>query len=61
MAGKFEIMNSTSGKFHFKLEAGNRRIILSGEMYETRSACENGIESVAISASNAEVVDTTQA
>ncbi|HEY0458294.1 MAG TPA: YegP family protein [Pyrinomonadaceae bacterium] len=46
MAGKLEIKNSTSGKFHFNLKAGNGQIILSGEMYETRSACENGIESV---------------
>jgi len=61
MAGKFEIKNSTSGKLHFNMKAGNRRIILSGEMYETRSACENGIESVAINATNAEVVDTIQA
>lgn len=46
MAGKFEIKTSTSGKFHFNLKAGNGQIILSSEMYETKSACENGIESV---------------
>ena len=112
MAGKFEIKQSTNGKFHFNLKAGNGQIILSSEMYETRgaaengiesvrknaadlsrfekrtstkgepyfvlkagngqeigrsetyssdSACQNGIESVAINATNAEVVDTTQA
>lgn len=46
MAGKFEIKKSTNDKFHFNLKAGNGQIILSSEMYETKSACENGIESV---------------
>lgn len=46
MAGKFEIKKSASGKFHFNLKAGNGQIILSSEMYESKSACENGIESV---------------
>jgi uncharacterized protein YegP (UPF0339 family) len=46
MAGKFEIKQSASGKFHFNLKAGNGQIILSSEMYETKSAAENGIESV---------------
>lgn len=46
MAGKFEIKQSTNGKFHFNLKAGNGQIILSSEMYESKGACENGIESV---------------
>ena len=46
MAGKFEIKQSASGKFHFNLKAGNGQIILSSEMYETKAAAENGIESV---------------
>ena len=46
MAGKFEIKQSANGKFHFNLKAGNGQIILSSEMYETKGACENGIESV---------------
>ena len=46
MAGKFEIKQSASGKFHFNLKAGNGQIILSSEMYETKGAAENGIESV---------------
>lgn len=46
MAGKFEIKQSTNSKFHFNLKAGNGQIILSSEMYETKSACENGIASV---------------
>lgn len=46
MAGKFELKTSASGKFHFNLKSGNGQIILSSEMYETRAAAENGIESV---------------
>lgn len=46
MAGKFEIKKSTNGKFFFNLKAGNGQIILSSEMYETKAACEGGIESV---------------
>ncbi len=53
MAGKFEIKKSTNGKFHFNLKAGNGQVILSGEMYETRGACENGIESVRKNAGDA--------
>lgn len=46
MAGKFEIKKSKNEKFLFNLKAGNGQIILSSEMYETKAACENGIESV---------------
>ncbi|MBP6001875.1 MAG: YegP family protein [Pyrinomonadaceae bacterium] len=46
MAGKFELKVSSNGKYHFNLKAGNGQIILSSEMYESKSAAENGIESV---------------
>ena len=46
MAGKFEIKKSTNGKFHFNLKAGNGQIILASEMYESKPACQNGIESI---------------
>ena len=46
MAGKFEIKKSTNDKYHFNLKAGNGQIILSSEMYESKSACQNGIESI---------------
>ena len=38
MAGKFEIKKSANGKFHFNLKAGNGQIILSSEMYESKTA-----------------------
>lgn len=46
MAGKFELKQSTNGKYHFNLKAGNGQIILSSEMYESKAAAENGIASV---------------
>jgi uncharacterized protein YegP (UPF0339 family) len=52
MAGKFEIKQSTNGKHYFHLKAGNGQIILSSELYETKSATENGIESVKTNAPN---------
>lgn len=46
MAGKFELNTSSNGKFFFNLKASNGQTILSSEMYETKSAAQNGIESV---------------
>ncbi|MEP7074161.1 MAG: YegP family protein [Acidobacteriota bacterium] len=46
MAGKFELAKSTNGKFFFRLKAGNGEKILGSEMYETKAAATNGIESV---------------
>lgn len=46
MAGKFEIKKSKTDKYHFNLKAGNGQIILSSEMYESKAACQNGIESI---------------
>ncbi len=44
--GKFEINKDKAGKFRFNLKAGNHQVILSSQGYATKSACENGIESV---------------
>ena len=46
MAGKFELNTSSNGKFFFNLKASNGEIILSSEMYESKSGAENGIASV---------------
>ncbi len=46
MAGKFELKVAKNGKYHFNLLAGNGQIILSSEMYESKSAAESGIASV---------------
>jgi uncharacterized protein YegP (UPF0339 family) len=44
--GKFEITKRKSGEFQFNLKAGNGQIILTSEGYNTKAACQNGIESV---------------
>ncbi len=46
MAGKFEIKESTGGKFRFNLKAENGQVILSSESYETKQGAEKGIDSV---------------
>ncbi|EED34518.1 conserved hypothetical protein [Luminiphilus syltensis NOR5-1B] len=46
MAGKFDLKKSPSGKYMFNLKAGNGQIILTSELYESKSAAENGITSV---------------
>jgi uncharacterized protein YegP (UPF0339 family) len=46
MAGKFELKNSKDGQFMFNLKASNGQVILTSELYKTKSSAENGIESV---------------
>jgi len=44
--GKFEVKKDKSDQFRFNLKAGNGQVILSSEAYTTKTACDNGIESV---------------
>lgn len=44
--GKFEIKTTAKGNFIFNLKAGNGQIILTSEQYNSKAACENGVESV---------------
>ncbi len=53
MAGKFELKVAKNGKYHFNLLASNGQVILSSEMYESKSAAENGIASVSKNAGDA--------
>lgn len=43
--GKFKLIQKGS-QWHFNLLAGNHEPILHSEMYETKAAAQNGIESV---------------
>ena len=61
MAGKFEIKQTANGKFHFNLKVGNCQENGRSEMYSGNAGMENGIESVIKNASDAEIVDTTNA
>lgn len=45
MAGKFEITTSKNGKFLFNLKAGNGQVILTSQMYETKTSATQGVES----------------
>ena len=44
--GKFVKKTAKDGEFYFNLKAGNGETILSSEMYTTKTARDNGIESV---------------
>ena len=57
--GRFERKESKSGKPMFNLKASNGQVIGTSEMYESNSACENGIASVAKNAPDAKVDDQT--
>lgn len=46
MSGWFELSKSSDNQFRFVLKAGNGEIILTSELYTTRSSAENGIASV---------------
>ena len=46
MAGYFELKTAKDGQTYWNLKAGNHEVILTSEMYTTRAAAENGIESV---------------
>jgi uncharacterized protein len=61
VAGKFEVYTDSSGKYRFRLKAGNGEIIASGEAYESRTGALNGIDSVKRNATDAEIVDITRA
>lgn len=45
MAGYYELTQNASGKYHFNLKAGNHEVILSSQLYASKSGAENGIES----------------
>lgn len=46
MSGWFELSKSSDGQFRFVLKAGNGEIVLTSELYTSKSAAENGIASV---------------
>ncbi|OJV52457.1 MAG: hypothetical protein BGO31_07340 [Bacteroidetes bacterium 43-16] len=55
--GKFVIKTAKNGQYYFNLKAGNGQTILSSEMYTTKTACTNGIESVKTNAPKDERYD----
>jgi len=58
---KFEIYKDAGGKFRWRLKAPNGEIIASsGEAYESKDNCKNGIQSVKNNAPKAEIAEMTQ-
>ena len=54
MSGKFELTSTSNGKFMFNLKADNGQVILTSQMYESKTSAFQGIDSVR---ANALVVD----
>lgn len=59
MSARFELFRDSVGKFRFRLKAGNNEIIAVGEAYNSKSAAQNGIDSVKRNAASAPVIDLT--
>ena len=59
-AGKFVLKKSTAnGQWHFSLLSSNGRVVARSEMYKTKAAALNGIESVRKNAASAAQVEET--
>jgi uncharacterized protein len=54
MSAKFELTKSPNGEFHFHLKAANGEIILTSQLYKSKAAALNGIESVKANAAHEE-------
>jgi len=57
MAGKFEVYTDKSGKFRFRLKAGNGEVIAVGEAYNSKDSCLKGVDSVKRNAPDAAIVE----
>jgi uncharacterized protein YegP (UPF0339 family) len=57
MAAKFETYVDKAGKYRFRLKAANGEVIASGEAYDSKASCLNGIESIKKNAPGAEIVE----
>lgn len=54
---KFELFKDKSEKFRFRLKARNGEIIATGEAYNSKEGCINGIESIKKNAPTATIVE----
>jgi len=57
----FQLKKAKNDKFYFVLTAKNGQVIAQSEMYNSKDAAENGIESVKNNAPVAEVDDQSAA
>ena len=54
---RFEKIETDSGKFRFNLKASNGQVIGTSQSYDSESGRDNGIDSVARNAADANVVE----
>jgi len=59
MASRFELKKSKNDKFVFNLLADNGKVILTSELYDSKSSALNGIESIKKNAADAPIEDQT--
>ena len=57
MAAKFVVKHRTGHGYHFNLVATNGQVIASSEVYNSKQACMEGIQSVKKNAPLADVVE----
>lgn len=57
---KFEVYKDHADKFRWRLKASNDQEIASGQGYESKEGCKDGIKSVKANASKAKIVDMTE-
>lgn len=60
MAGKFEVFEDKSGKWRFRLKAGNGEVVAQGQAYASKAAALKGCEAVQRAAHGAKVVDSQE-
>ena len=46
MKAKYQVYRDVGGKYRFRLRAGNSKIVVVSEAYESKAGCMNGVESV---------------
>ncbi len=57
MSGSFELSKTKNDKFMFNLKAGNGQVILTSQMYESKTSALQGIDSVKVNAQQDERVE----
>ena len=57
---KFQLFLDKAGQFRFRLKARNGKIIAVSDGYQTKSGCENGIDSVRKNAPDAEIEEIAE-
>jgi uncharacterized protein YegP (UPF0339 family) len=57
----YQIFKDKSGKFRFRLHAGNTQVVLNSQGYKTKASCKVGVNSVKKNAKNKSRFAVTQA